>query len=389
MNPSKPRLRAIVVDELNRLSNTQRQAVVLCDLEELTHEQAAAQLGWPVGTVKSRLARGRERLKSRLIRRGLAPSVGLIGAAVLSEPVLAAHSRSPHHPGCSPCLGGQCRSICDRFRVGGHHLSCPGGLASHVDFQAEVGRVCRPDIERPERGRGFSLAADPGAADASASSRGFRSTKSNADDDAIWARHAGNLKRIGLAMHNYQSAKGHFPAAAITGKDGKPLLSWRVAILPYLEDYDGHMREDLYKAFRLDEPWDSPHNKALLSRMPAVFASPRKGDTQPFTTVYRGFVSPTGNGKEDAHAGEGGGMSGAMGMAGMMGVKPGAGVPGGMSGMVSMTGVKPGAGVGSPGGMPGMGMAAMMGGAQADGSAPFGSRTFFRATRRGSACGNH
>ena len=69
-------LRAIVVEELNRLSNTQRQAVVLCDMEELTHEQAAAQLGWPVGTVKSRLARGRERLKSRLIRRGLAPVAG-------------------------------------------------------------------------------------------------------------------------------------------------------------------------------------------------------------------------------------------------------------------------------------------------------------------------
>ena len=44
-----------------------------------------------------------------------------------------------------------------------------------------------------------------------------------------------NLKQIGLAMHNYDTANGTFPAPAITDKDGKPLLSWRVAILPYLE----------------------------------------------------------------------------------------------------------------------------------------------------------
>ena len=48
-----------------------------------------------------------------------------------------------------------------------------------------------------------------------------------------------NLKQIGLAMHNYLSAKGTFPARAIRDKDGKPLLSWRVAILPYLETGTG------------------------------------------------------------------------------------------------------------------------------------------------------
>ena len=114
----------------------------------------------------------------------------------------------------------------------------------------------------------------------------------NRNEDAIWARHVGNLKRIGLAMHNYESAEGHFPPAAITGKDGKPLLSWRVAILPYLEDYDGQSRSDLHKTFQLDEPWDSPHNKALLARMPAVFASPGDGNRSPSSTAYRGFVGP-------------------------------------------------------------------------------------------------
>ena len=119
----------------------------------------------------------------------------------------------------------------------------------------------------------------------------------NRDEDAIWARHVGNLKRIGLALHNYQAAEGQFPPAAITGKDGKPLLSWRVAILPYLEDYDGRSRDDLFKAFHLEEPWDSPHNKTLLERMPAVYASAGEASRQPFTTSYRGFVSQEGEGK--------------------------------------------------------------------------------------------
>jgi len=116
----------------------------------------------------------------------------------------------------------------------------------------------------------------------------------NRDDNATWARHVGNLKRIGLALYNYHDALVHFPPAAITGKDGKPLLSWRVAILPYLVDYDSRPQDDLFKVFRLDEPWNSPHNKALLERMPAVFASSGGRSGQPFTTAYRGFVSPGG-----------------------------------------------------------------------------------------------
>jgi hypothetical protein len=117
-------------------------------------------------------------------------------------------------------------------------------------------------------------------------------------EDALWARHVGNLKRIGLAMVNYQSAEGHYPAAAITSKDGKPLLSWRVAILPYLEDFDGHTMGDLHKSFHLDEPWDSPHNKQLLGEMPAVFVSPPDRSGKATTTSYRVFVE-----REEANAG--------------------------------------------------------------------------------------
>ncbi len=96
-----------------------------------------------------------------------------------------------------------------------------------------------------------------------------------------------NLKQIGLAMHAYLSQAKHFPPAAITDKDGKPVLSWRVAILPFIE------QASLYHEFHLGEPWDSPHNKALLSKMPAVYrcpSVPQGGD--PTVTIYQVFVGP-------------------------------------------------------------------------------------------------
>jgi prepilin-type processing-associated H-X9-DG protein len=77
-----------------------------------------------------------------------------------------------------------------------------------------------------------------------------------------------NLKQIGLAMHNYHSAHNAFPAAYTAREDGTPLLSWRVHILPFLD------QKDLYDEFHLDEPWDGPHNKALIPRMPKLYACP-------------------------------------------------------------------------------------------------------------------
>jgi RNA polymerase sigma factor (sigma-70 family) len=64
-------------EEIGRLPPHYRAPIVLCYLEGLTHEQAAARLGWPVGTVRGRMARARDRLRARLTRRGLAPLVML------------------------------------------------------------------------------------------------------------------------------------------------------------------------------------------------------------------------------------------------------------------------------------------------------------------------
>ena len=76
---------AILDEEIGRLPERQRAAVVLCDLESLPHEEAARRLGCPVGTVESRLSRGRKRLRDRLVRRGLAPATAALWAEMARE----------------------------------------------------------------------------------------------------------------------------------------------------------------------------------------------------------------------------------------------------------------------------------------------------------------
>lgn len=95
-----------------------------------------------------------------------------------------------------------------------------------------------------------------------------------------------NLKQIALAMHNNLSATNRFPAQAIRAKDGKPLLSWRVAILPYIGE------QTLYNAFHLDEPWDSPNNMALVGRIPPVYRCPSEPDQTSGNTTYQVVVGP-------------------------------------------------------------------------------------------------
>jgi hypothetical protein len=99
---------------------------------------------------------------------------------------------------------------------------------------------------------------------------------------AARAQSQNNLRQIGLAAINYADTyQGRLPPQALFGKDGKPLLSWRVLILPFLE------QAALYKEFHLDEPWDSEHNKKLLAKMPKVYAI--SGQKDPAATHYQGF----------------------------------------------------------------------------------------------------
>jgi hypothetical protein len=101
------------------------------------------------------------------------------------------------------------------------------------------------------------------------------------------------LKQIMLALHNYHDVYKMFPPAEkFRNEDGKHHLSWRVHILPFVE------QTQLYEQFHLDEPWDSPHNKKLLDKMPDVFKSHtwnQAGDAK-IKVGYTTFVAPVGEG---------------------------------------------------------------------------------------------
>jgi hypothetical protein len=96
-----------------------------------------------------------------------------------------------------------------------------------------------------------------------------------------------NMKQIGIGCHNYSSANAGFPTNSYTA-DGRPLLSWRVHILPYIGE------GALYNKFKLDEAWDGPNNRRLLSEMPDTYATPKERDDHKWgtTTYYRGFSNP-------------------------------------------------------------------------------------------------
>lgn len=92
-----------------------------------------------------------------------------------------------------------------------------------------------------------------------------------------------NMKHIMLALHNYLDVNGHFPPPVLTGPDGKTPYSWRVAILPYIE------QTSLYERYKFDEPWDSENNKRVLEQMPPVLrdltAEPDSKNTSYFALV--------------------------------------------------------------------------------------------------------
>lgn len=93
-----------------------------------------------------------------------------------------------------------------------------------------------------------------------------------------------SLQKIGHAFRQYAESNNRFPPAQVYDKEGTPLYSWRVLILPFL----GH--KDLYGRFHLDESWDSPHNIKLLRYMPEAYRFPTSKESQEeFVTFYQVF----------------------------------------------------------------------------------------------------
>jgi hypothetical protein len=97
---------------------------------------------------------------------------------------------------------------------------------------------------------------------------------------------AASIAQIGHALLYYCEANGHLPPAVVTDRRGKPLYSWRVWLLPYLEE------RRVLEEFKLNEPWDSPHNQKLLAETPRCYRPHFGSHARPGHTRYQVFVGP-------------------------------------------------------------------------------------------------
>jgi hypothetical protein len=94
-----------------------------------------------------------------------------------------------------------------------------------------------------------------------------------------------NLRRIAVAMQNYETINGSFPPAYVADKRGKPMHSWRALLLPYLD-------QDLADQYHFDEPWDSVHNRDVTELTIGLFQCPAQPSTRAPTTNYMMVVGP-------------------------------------------------------------------------------------------------
>ncbi len=293
--------------EIERLPARYKTAIVLCDLQGLTHEEAARRLGRRASTISSQVSRARERLRRRLDRRGLTYPGGIVAAAidstrpsVLPNALVGSTVKNVMSLSTGLAAGSVPVSIVSLSRgvlrsmlfakIGLIAAAVVGlGAAATGVGVGVVGRAPQPGPPRqqpaPER---RALDPEPIAV-AAAAPRPKAEGEEPARETELIVRGATNVQRIAKAIHAYLEANDlNFPAAAISGPDGTPLLSWRVAILPYL----GESEKALYGQFKLSEPWDGPHNKALLARMPKVYAPAvaKDGEKDKDVTHYLGFV---------------------------------------------------------------------------------------------------
>jgi hypothetical protein len=254
--------------EIALLPGHYRAAFLLCFLEGRSRAEAATELGISENTLSSRLARARERLQKRLARRGVSLS------AVLAAAALAATETDATVPATViETIARAAPLFAMRQSVAGissHTLQLTNGaiqtMASAKIKWAAAILAIGGTLAVGTWGAGQGPGGKPSSGnDPTANQREDRPAKIQREADfAQRQRSLRNLKRIMTAMQNYVDTIGKFPTD-VTDKDGKVLLSWRVQLLPYLEE------DNLYKQFNLKEPWDSEQNLKLLARMPDVF----------------------------------------------------------------------------------------------------------------------
>lgn len=150
-----------------------------------------------------------------------------------------------------------------------------------------------PEMIRPKSNamlltiRGFGLLIAVGLAGLFAVYGFWPSVKGlKARRDAITCM--GNLQQLADALNEYARLHGSYPTPVVTDGKGKPLYSWRVLILPQLNE------DSLYSQFHLDEPWDSTHNAQLIAQCPLQFISP--ASTSRINAAESSYVLLTGRG---------------------------------------------------------------------------------------------
>jgi hypothetical protein len=272
--------------EVDRLPERYRIPILLCFFEGLTHAEAARRTGWPVGSVAGRLARAKDILARRLSRKGVGvaaivlgvPAGSFVGPTAQAASAFAA--RNPVVPGVELSTVKLAEGAIQTMTATTWKLTAASIAVAFtaagvwgLSGQAPPATEARQVLVVTEQ----AAAAQPPAA-AQPAPREPNATP------AQRMKCMNNLKQILIAMHNYHDVMGNMPGD-ILDKDGKPILSWRVAILPYIE------QDQLYKSFKLDEPWDSDHNKKLLARMPPTY----RIDIQPkdaTKTYYQVFAGP-------------------------------------------------------------------------------------------------
>ncbi|MFO0850580.1 MAG: sigma-70 family RNA polymerase sigma factor [Gemmataceae bacterium] len=259
--PGPPEDFAVLHDELARLPEAYRVPILLCHLHGLTQAEAAKQLGVPLGTVATRVRRGLARLQQRLTRRGVtAPAVALAVAGGSAPATLV--------------------PVTLRVGIGTVAPSPAVAALTHGALSAMTFAKLKPFAVAAVlalTAAGGVVLATGGAAPAGGPEPGRPQPEPAKAEPPKWVRQPADyaarkltlerLKQVVVASHNYLDAhQDRFPQD-IRDKDGKPLLSWRVAILPYLGN------EYLYSQFKRDEPWDSEHNRKLLGFIPPTFQS--------------------------------------------------------------------------------------------------------------------